>query len=626
MKSVGKYQWMSGLMAAASLLMAAPSLAAVPNNALVEGTLGSGGGPAADGPYAVTVAIYKDAQGGLALWTEKANIDVKSGQFSHVLGSVTPVNPAILASAAYLGIAVGQDPELPRKPLHAVLYAQRAGVAEVLACSGCVTAGHLEQGLQASLGEFVKTSAISEVAKTGNFADLVGGPNMALYAKTSDLSGYAKTADLKKVATTGSYKDLADLPILPQIGKSCGTGLVVAGIKADGSLDCIAGGTASLPADGIDEISNNLIFNQFVDKVAGTKDIQIKDGFAAGSTDTIAFPSVGLAQKIWVEMDLSNSDVSKVLVELYAPGKTTPYKLYAGGKTGTAVVAKYNDDTQLLEGDMNKDWLGKDIAGSWTMIVKDTAALQVPPGTPPFEFDGKYNWSINLQTLSSKKIQIKGNLIVDGTLTVGGAGGNPLAKAPLYRWATWSTYDYWSGWVQSDQGANFGGVTPSQWGDSNAVAWSMNGSKDVLRTLFNKEGKIYKNTNVWSEGWRNYSSTNSKHLGVWLRIKNTTTSDVTWTPHFWYTSGTGWGMKSSITVNGGSNWQANDAHGSTSTNVGLSIPKGRTSSVVFAIASQYGQSGEFCYLQLSFINDSLTLPQGLEFVDDFDSSTGGWEQ
>jgi hypothetical protein len=31
-------------------------------------------------------------------------------------------------------------------------------------------------------------------------------------------------------------------------------------------------------------------------------------------------------------------------------------------------------------------------------------------------------------------------------------------------------------------------------------------------------------------------------------------------------------------------------------------------------------------LFLGFYNDSLKLPAGLEFVDDFDTATGGWEK
>ena len=590
---------------------ATDAAAVVPGQALIEGSLATAGGsPAADGNYGVKIGLYKDAQGGSALWAESASVEVKGGQFQHALGSAAPLGQPVLAAAAYIGIAVGSDPELPRKPLHSVLYAARAGVAENIACSACIQTAHLDSQLAADIKNTIKASDLSDVAKSGNYADLQGVPNLAAFAKTTDL---------KKVALTGSYADLADKPALPKAGDVCGTNLVVKGLKADGSLDCTAGGGGSLPPDGIDDVSNQLIFNTFVDKKAGTADVQIPDFAGPGVSDVVDFPDIGVTQKLWVEMDLSNSDMSSIKIELYGPSMSTPYLLYNGGKTGNALKAKFNDDTPLVSGAMDKDWVGKNIKGLWSITVRDLK------DNTPQNIDGKFNWSVNIQTLSNKKIQIKGDLIVDGSVIVGGQ--NQAAKWPTYRYGLWSTYDYWSGWAMSNQAnEHYLGINPSNWGDGNAVIWSFNGAKDSLRAVFNKDGKIYKNITVWNEGWRNYSSTNSKHVGFWVRIKNTTQNDITWTPKFWYTSGTGWSMKSSITVNGNSNWQANDCQASCSTNVDLSIPKNRTSSVVFAIASQYGQSGEFCYLLLAFKDGSLQLPAGLEWVDDYDTCQGNWEQ
>jgi hypothetical protein len=229
---------------------------------------------------------------------------------------------------------------------------------------------------------------------------------------------------------------------MAKLGDACGTNLVMKGIKADGTYECV---TAGIAPDMINEISNDLIWNQFVDSANGTKDVQIKDGFAAGVTDTLAFPDVGVTQKLWVDLNVSNSDVSKVVVELYGPGMSTPYLLYNGGKTGSAVVAKYNDGDALVSGDINKDWLGKNIKGNWSITVKDTAAITVPPGTPAFVYDGKFNWSISIQTLSSKKVQIKGNLIVDGTLTISGAQAG-LNAGTIYNRAcpwTWQSNSTW---------------------------------------------------------------------------------------------------------------------------------------------------------------------------------------
>ncbi len=397
-------------LATASLLVlvgAGAALAAVPPTALIEWSLAtSGGAPAADGNYGVKLGLYKEAAGGSALWSEQASLAVSAGQFQHALGSAAPLGQAVLLQAAYIGIAVGSDPELPRKPLHAVLFAARAGTAEAIACSGCISTAHLDAALQSDLKNVIKASDLADVAKSGAYGDLQGLPNLA---------AYAKTADLKKVALTGAYADLGGLPVLAKVDSACGTNLVVKGIKADGSLDCTAGGGGQLPPDGIDDVSNGLIFNTFVDSKAGAADVQIPDFAGPGVTDTLDFPDIGTAQKLWIAINLQNSDVSAIKIELYGPGMSAPYIVYAGNKTGNSFNLKFNDDTPLAQGDMNKDWVGKNIKGLWSLTVKDSK------DNVTGNVDGKLNWSMNVQTLSNKKIQIKGDLIVDGKIVTGGS-------------------------------------------------------------------------------------------------------------------------------------------------------------------------------------------------------------
>ncbi len=453
---------------AAAALGPAAAAAAVPTTTAIEGVLlSSGGGPAADGNYTVTVGIYSGETGGNPVWTESGvTIAAKGGQFSYQLGAKTPLSAAALSlPAAWVGIQIGTDPELPRKAMGSSPFALRAAIAEGLECSGCLKAGNLDAGIlqpyakSADLGAYAKTADLSAYAKASDLtayakktdlssyatvvalADYVKASSLAKVAGTGSYADLTNTPTLHKVATTGSYADLANQPTLPVLGAACGTGLVMKGIKADGAYECASAGIA---ADLINEVSNDLIWNQFVDKTDGTKDVQIKDGFSAGVTDTLNFPDIGTAQKIWIDFSAGNSDISKLVVELYGPGMTTPYILYKGSKTGTNLVAKYNDTDKIDTGDMDKDWLGKNIKGNWSITVKDTLAISVPPGTPPFVYDGKFNWSINIQTLSSKKIQVKGDLIVDGAVTIGGTlapkAGGAFLNSKFVRAAGGQTY------------------------------------------------------------------------------------------------------------------------------------------------------------------------------------------
>jgi len=402
-------RWVRGIwaLAVAGALTAATDVAgaAVPGTTVIEGTLNStGGGAAADGTYAMTFAVYPAEQGGTALWQEgPVDVKVKNGQFSHALGSVTPLKPTTLPGGGWLGLKVAQDPELTRRPLHSVTHSLRAGIAEGLDCSGCVTALQLDPSL---LGAYAKTSSLSDVAKTGSYTDLKDAPNLA---------AYAKTANLAQVAVSGSYADLANKPVLPVLGKACGTGLVVSGFKADGTLECVAGGAAgSLPPDGIDEISNGLINNQFVDAVTSPKPVPIPDNNPIGVSDTIDFPDIGIAQKLTVSINITNSDITELRVWLYDPNNVEYVLHNKGGSKGQGLAFTFPVPTQTLTGDLTT-WAGKNPKGKWFIKVIDSSFVNNTS-------DGEIKaWAVQMQTLSNKKIQIKGDLIVDGKILAGGS-------------------------------------------------------------------------------------------------------------------------------------------------------------------------------------------------------------
>jgi subtilisin-like proprotein convertase family protein len=334
----------------------------------------------------------------------------------------------------------------------------------------------------ADLNAYAKSAGLAKVASSGDYADLKGTPDLAGYAKTAnlakvagsgayadligtpDLNVFAKLAALAKVATSGSYNDLADLPalatvatsgdyadlkgapVVPVVGKTCGTGLVIRGFKDDGSYDCVSGGgkplPADLPPDGIDEISNGLILNQFTDSVAGTANAAIKDNNPTGTSDTIDFPDIGVAQKLTVSVDLVNSNLEGVKVTVFDPNSVA-YVLCGGasnppcGKKGDGLKTSFPDPSKPASGDLTT-WVGNNPKGKWYLSVIDTDFCTAPSGCVPNTTDGKVNaWSINLQTLSNKKIQVKGDLIVDGKLLgsvqtaglVSSGGGVQLAEA-----------------------------------------------------------------------------------------------------------------------------------------------------------------------------------------------------
>jgi subtilisin-like proprotein convertase family protein len=437
--------WLAGFVAALALTVALPAHAAVPSQVSIEGYMQStGGGPASDGNYAITFALYKIPVGGVAVWTEgPVTVYVKGGMFTHELGSKTPLTAALLggfSGSAWLGIQIGSDPEITRRPTLSVPFALRAAIAEGLDCSGCIGLAQIDAQL---LTPYAKASALAKVATTGLFADLLDAPDLTSFAKSEDfakvafsgsyfdlagapdLTKYPKTSalatvalsgayadlsgtpQLSKVAFTGSHADLNNPPTLAKLGVSCGTGLVVKGLKADGSYECVASMDASsLPPDGLNEISNNLLTNQFSDTRTGTPGLKLLDNNPVGVSDFIDFPDIGVAQKLTVSIDMANSNLASVTVSLYDPN-AVEYVLHDKAAVGSILKTSWPEPTKTVKGDLTT-WLGKNPKGKWFLKVVDGAYLNNG-------FDGQVtSWSISISTLSSKKVQVKGDLLLEG--------------------------------------------------------------------------------------------------------------------------------------------------------------------------------------------------------------------
>lgn len=415
------YSWLAPLAAALVSFTAVPALAAV---AGVQGLVTTpGGGPAADGTYGLTFSLL-DGPAGKAVFSEgPILLEVKGGVFHHALGSKTPLGPGDLAGDRWLLVQIGLDPALPAVPVRSVLLAMRATLAEGLVCSGCLTAAHLEAAVlkdyakTADLKDYAKSTDLDVYAKSADLGAFAKTADLQVFAQKADLADYVKAAALAKVAASGSYKDLKDvpkyadvatsgsfldlanLPIMAKLGSACGTNLVMRGIKADGSYDCTAGGVTAdtLPKDGLDEISNGLLTNQFKEVTASAKTpLDIPDNSGAGVTDAITVPDHGIAQGVLIDIDVINSDISKVKVSVFDPNGVE-YVLHELSGSGNTIKGSWPTPTKLVKGDLGT-WIGKNAKGIWSIKVADSAGFQGGK-------DGKLtSWSVTVLTLSSKKV------------------------------------------------------------------------------------------------------------------------------------------------------------------------------------------------------------------------------
>jgi subtilisin-like proprotein convertase family protein len=197
---------------------------------------------------------------------------------------------------------------------------------------------------------------------------------------------------------------------------------IMAAVNAEGFIKPgVPVGEASLPANGLNEVSNGLLTNQFTDEVASTTTpIDIKDLNPIGVSNEIIFPDIGTAEEFSVSVNISNSDLSGVTVNLYDP-TGTKFVLYDKNGPGKVLGTTYPSPTQPVDGDLSV-WVGKNPKGTWTLEVKD---MEFNADTNPV--DGKINsWSISVSTLSTKKVKVAGDLVIGGKITNAGGVGAPF--------------------------------------------------------------------------------------------------------------------------------------------------------------------------------------------------------
>lgn len=158
-----------------STLLSGTVLADVPHLVRYQGTLTDDQQVPLEGPYTCTFRLYDAATGGTKVWQEtQTNVPITKGQFSVLLGQVTPLDLPF-DKDLWLSIEINTDGEMsPRQRLSSVPYAYRAKVAET-----------------AQTAQNMKTSAIEDDAQ-----HFVPAGGIILWTGTSCPAGYARVSAL----------------------------------------------------------------------------------------------------------------------------------------------------------------------------------------------------------------------------------------------------------------------------------------------------------------------------------------------------------------------------------------------------------------------------------------------
>ena len=182
---------------------------------------------------------------------------------------------------------------------------------------------------------------------------------------------------------------------------------------------------SQLPSNGLNEVSNDLLSNQFVDESKAT---DTPKAYNFGVTSQIQFPDVGSAEKLTVSVSVStDGNLGGTIITLTDPAGAS-YTLFDKGG-GNAFAATFPDPVPTVSGDLTT-WVGKNPLGLWDLKISDTNGANSKLEA----------WSIKIQTLSTKKVALNGDLIIKGKVTGEGGltidgdlnlGGNQILNARL---------------------------------------------------------------------------------------------------------------------------------------------------------------------------------------------------
>ena len=152
--------------------LASPALAG--DHLMVEGVLKDDANKPLDGQFSLTFALYDAEDAETAIWSEAhETLDVSGGFFQARLGATEALTAHLFSTSQnlWLGITLADNPELPRTPLETdpyAFFAQVAGTAQGLECSGCVDASDVGFPFAASdqPGGVANSAVVAETANT----------------------------------------------------------------------------------------------------------------------------------------------------------------------------------------------------------------------------------------------------------------------------------------------------------------------------------------------------------------------------------------------------------------------------------------------------------------------------
>jgi hypothetical protein len=151
------------------------------------------GDAVSDGMESITFKLYIADDGGTAIWTEMADVEVVSGIYSHELGSVTPLVPGDFGQQLYLGVTISNKELSPRTKLGFAPYAM---AVSALAASG-------ESASFDATGELIVSADMSIGTDLAIGTDLVVDGTITSVGNITSQAGYMASKQIIALGGAG---------------------------------------------------------------------------------------------------------------------------------------------------------------------------------------------------------------------------------------------------------------------------------------------------------------------------------------------------------------------------------------------------------------------------------------
>jgi len=119
-------QVLRGLMVCVAVLSLALAAAAENGQVSYQGLLTNEAGIALGGDIEITFRLYDALSGGSEVWNETQTVTVTQGHYQVLLGSATPLTPALFDADVWLQLEIGGEVLTPRQPFASAPTAVRA--------------------------------------------------------------------------------------------------------------------------------------------------------------------------------------------------------------------------------------------------------------------------------------------------------------------------------------------------------------------------------------------------------------------------------------------------------------------------------------------------------------------